>query len=182
MPPETRYAQKGGTSIAYQVVGDGPVDLVLVNGIVSHMSLLWGDPAASAFFRRLTSFSRLVLFDKPGTGLSDPVAGPPSLEQRLEDIRVVMDAAGLEHAAILGYSEGGPPAALFAATYPRRCDALVLAEAGAKFVADDDYLPESRAKLDQVWRAAPATGRRWGAQSGSARVPEWREPSCVRPH
>src|SRR5919202_1261611 len=68
MPPETRYAQKGETSIAYQIVGDGPVDLVLVNGIVSHMSLLWGDPAANAFFRRLTSFSRLVLFDKPGTG------------------------------------------------------------------------------------------------------------------
>jgi class 3 adenylate cyclase/pimeloyl-ACP methyl ester carboxylesterase len=162
VPPETRYAQKGETSIAYQVVGDGPVDLVLANGIVSHMSLLWGDPAASAFLRRLTSFSRLVLFDKPGTGLSDPVSGPPSLEQRLEDIRVVMDAAGLDHAAILGYSEGGPPAALFAATYPKRCDALVLVETGAKFVADDGYLPEARAKLDRVWELQLAATDDWG--------------------
>src|SRR3954464_702845 len=135
MPPETRYAQKGETSIAYQVVGDGPVDLVLVNGIVSHMSLLWGDPAASALCRRLTSFSRLVLFDKPGTGLSDPVAGPPSLEQRLEDIRVVMDAVGVERAAIIGFSEGGTPAGLFAATYPERCRALVLLETAAKWVS-----------------------------------------------
>src|SRR5947207_5848658 len=138
MPPETRYAQKGETSIAYQVAGDGPVNLVLVNGIVSHMSLLWGDPAASALFRRLTSFSRLVLFDKPGTGLSDPVAGPPSLEQRLEDIRVVMDAVGLERASILGYSEGGTPTAMFAATHRHRCEALVLLEAGAKWVSAPD--------------------------------------------
>src|SRR4051794_28594394 len=114
MPPETRYAQKGETSIAYQVVGDGPVDLVLVNGIVSHMSLLWGDPAASALFRRLTSFSRLVLFDKPGTGLSDPVAGPPSLEQRLEDIRVVMDAAGGVSTGVPGPPKGGAPPGRFA--------------------------------------------------------------------
>src|SRR5438309_10670751 len=147
MPPEIRYAKHGETSIAYQVVGDGPVELVFVSGVVSNIALFWSDPAATAMFRRLASFSRLVLFDKPGTGLSDPVAGPPSLEQRVEDVRVVMDAAELEHAAILGYSEGGPPAALFAATHPQRCDALVLAEAGAKFVADDDYLPEARAKL-----------------------------------
>ncbi|HEX3903122.1 MAG TPA: alpha/beta hydrolase, partial [Polyangia bacterium] len=86
MPPETRYAKKGETSIAYQVVGDGPIDIVFVNGIVSHMALFWSDAAANAMFRRLTSFSRLILFDKPGTGLSDPVAGPPSLEQRLEDV------------------------------------------------------------------------------------------------
>src|ERR687886_2730521 len=118
MPPETRYAQKGETSIAYQVVGEGPVDLVLVNGIVSHMSLLWGDPAASALFRRLTSFARLILFDKPGTGLSDPVAGPPSLEQRVEDVRVVMDATGVQRASLLGYSEGGAVSLMFAATYP----------------------------------------------------------------
>jgi pimeloyl-ACP methyl ester carboxylesterase len=115
-----------------------------------------------------------------------------------------MDAAGLEHAAILGYSEGGPPASLFAATYPKRCDALVLAETGAKFVADDGYLPDARAKLDHVWKlqlaatdewgqgklfalwspsleGGPVTGRRWGARSGSARVPAWRGPSCARP-
>jgi pimeloyl-ACP methyl ester carboxylesterase len=90
------------------------------------MALFWSDPAASAMLRRLTSFSRLILFDKPGTGLSDPVSGPPSLEQRLEDVRVVMYAVGLERASILGYSEDGTPAALFAATHPLRCEALVL--------------------------------------------------------
>lgn len=129
MPPETRYARRGETSIAYQVVGDGPVDLVLVSGIVSHMALFWSDPAANAMLRRLTSFSRLIMFDKPGTGLSDPVAGPPSMEQRVEDVRIVMDEVGVERAALLGYSEGGTAAALFAATHPQRCEALVLLEA-----------------------------------------------------
>src|SRR3954470_1750144 len=138
MPPETPYAQKGETSIAYQVVGDGPVNLVLVNGIVSHMSLLWGDPAASALFRRLTSFARLILFDKPGTGLSDPVAGPPSAEQRAEDIKAVMDALDVSSAVILGYSEGGTAAVLFAAIYPERCDALVLLETAAKWSRDGE--------------------------------------------
>src|SRR5688572_10833976 len=89
--PETRYAKKGDISIAYQVVGDGPIDLVLVNGIVSHMGLMWSDPQANAMFRRLTSFCRLILFDKPGTGQSDPIAGPPTAEQRVEDIVAVMD-------------------------------------------------------------------------------------------
>ena len=107
MVPETRYAKKGDISIAYQVVGDGPIDLVLVSGIVSHMSLLWTDPQANAMLRRITSFARLVMFDKPGTGLSDPVSGPPSTEQRVEDIRVVMDAVGLEHAASCGATPKG---------------------------------------------------------------------------
>src|SRR4051795_1775221 len=133
MPPETRYAKKGETSIAYQVVGEGPLDIVFVNGVVSHMALFRSDAAANAMFRRLTSFSRLILFDKPGTGLSDPVAGPPSLEQRVEDVRVVMDAAGVERASLLGYSEGGAPASVFAATYPERCESLILLETGLKF-------------------------------------------------
>src|SRR4051812_50016726 len=101
------------------------------------MSLLWGDPAASALFRRLTSFSRLVLFDKPGTGLSDPVAGPPSLEQRLGDIRGVMDAAGGGDGAVLRHSEGGAPPGIFAAPNPPRCDAPLLLEERAEVVADD---------------------------------------------
>ena len=140
--PETRYAKKGDISIAYQVVGDGPIDLVLSSGIVSHMALMWSDPQANAMFRRITSFCRLVMFDKPGTGLSDPVSGPPSAEQRVEDIRVVMDAVGLEHACIWGFSEGGSPSMLFAATYPERCDALVLLETGAKWDWAPDYLAE----------------------------------------
>jgi class 3 adenylate cyclase len=162
MPPETRYAKKGETSIAYQVVGDGPVDIVFVNGVVSHMALFRSDAAANAMFRRLTSFSRLILFDKPGTGLSDPVAGPPSLEQRVEDVRVVMDAVGLERAAIIGFSEGGTPASLFAATYPERCQALVLLETAAKWVSAPDYLPESRAVLDRMWELLFAGAEQWG--------------------
>ncbi|TMK65889.1 MAG: adenylate/guanylate cyclase domain-containing protein [Actinobacteria bacterium] len=162
MPPETRYAKKGETSIAYQVVGEGPVDLVLVSGIVSHMALFWSDPAASAMLRRLTSFSQLVLFDKPGTGLSDPVAGPPSVEQRVEDVRVVMDAVGVERASVLGYSEGGAAAALFAATHPTRCEALVLLETGAKFDWAPDYLPALHAVWDRIWDLQLAGAEHWG--------------------
>jgi class 3 adenylate cyclase len=162
MPPETRYARKGETSIAYQVVGDGPIDLLLASGIVSHMALFWSEPEASAMFRRLISFSRLILFDKPGTGLSDPVAGPPTPEQRVEDIRVVMDAVGLERASLLGFSEGGTAAALFAATYPQRCDALVLLSTGAKWDWAPDYLPEERAALDHVWDLVMDAVEHWG--------------------
>src|SRR3954452_20092994 len=167
MPPETRYAKKGETSIAYQVVGEGPVDIVFVNGVVSHMALFRSDAAANAMFRRLTSFSRLILFDKPGTGLSDPVAGPPSLEQRVEDVRVVMDAVGLERAAIIGFSEGGTSASLFAATYPERCQALVLLETAAKWVSAPDYLPESRAAPDHMGERLFAAAGQWGEETAT---------------
>jgi class 3 adenylate cyclase len=162
MVPETHYAKKGDISIAYQVVGDGPIDLVLSSGIVSHMALMWSDPQASAMFRRITSFCRLVMFDKPGTGLSDPVSGPPSAEQRAEDIRVVMDTVGLEHAFLWGFSEGGMPSMLFAATYPERCDALVLLETGAKWDWAPDYLFEDRAWIDSVWEVMLERFPRWG--------------------
>ncbi|MFL5829973.1 MAG: adenylate/guanylate cyclase domain-containing protein [Solirubrobacteraceae bacterium] len=162
MPPEIRYAKKGETSIAYQVLGDGPVDLVFVSGVVSNIALFWSDPAATAMFRRLASFSRLVLFDKPGTGLSDPVAGPPSLEQRLEDVRVVMDAAGLERAAIMGYSEGSQPTLMFAATYPERCEALVLLEGGAKWTTEPDYLAEITPKVERMWELQFESTEVWG--------------------
>ena len=162
MPPETRYATKGEISIAYQVVGEGPLDLVLVNGLLSHMALFWSDPAASAFMRRLASFARLILFDKPGTGLSDPVAGPPSLEQRVEDVRVVMDAAGVERASLLGYSEGGAPASVFAATYPERSESLILLETGLKFDWSEDYLPEVRNRFDNFWETHFASTECWG--------------------
>src|SRR3954447_24886681 len=100
--PPTRYAKSGDASIAYQVVGDGPIDLVLVLGFATHLELQWELPAFARFFERLSSFSRLVLFDKRGTGLSDPVTEPPTLEQRVDDVRAVMDAAGVERAAFLG--------------------------------------------------------------------------------
>jgi class 3 adenylate cyclase len=160
--PETRYAKKGEISIAYQVVGDGPIDLVVSSGIVSHMALMWSDPEANAMWRRMASFSRLVLFDKPGTGLSDPIAGPPTMEQRVEDIRVVMDAVGSRSAALLGYSEGGAPSLLFAATYPERCDALILLETGPKWTSSPDYLPELRERLDRTWERIFEAAEHWG--------------------
>ena len=162
MAPETHYAKKGDISIAYQVVGDGPIDLVLVNGILSHMALLWSDPQANAMLRRITSFARLIMFDKPGTGLSDPVSGPPSTEQRVEDIRVVMDAVGLDHAVLWGYSEGGSPSMLFAATYPERCDALILHETAARWVEAPDYFPGEPA-LERLWSMFTEGALDWGS-------------------
>ncbi len=126
-PPETRYARSGELSVAYQVVGDGPIDLVFVPGFVSHLDLNWEHPISARFFRRLASFARLIMFDKPGTGLSDPLLGaPPTLDQRMDDVRAVMDAAGSERAALFGLSEGGPMSMLFAATHPGRATHLVL--------------------------------------------------------
>ncbi len=126
MTPKTRYARSGDVSIAYQVVGDGPIDVVWVPGIYSHLELQWTDPTWSQFMESLAAFSRLILFDKRGTGMSDRDVGIATLEERMDDVRAVMDAAGSERAAIYGASEGGPMAALFAATYPERTTALVL--------------------------------------------------------
>ena len=125
--PTTRYARTAdGDSVAYQVLGEGPRDVVLVPGFVSHLELVWTEPAIARAFERLASFSRLILFDKRGTGLSDPITGPLTLEERMEDVRAVMDAAGSERSALLGFSEGGAMSVLFAATYPDRTSALVL--------------------------------------------------------
>lgn len=129
--PETQYARSGELNIAYQVQGDGPFDLVFVPGALSHLDMQRGLPAAQRFFARLASFSRLILFDKRGNGLSDPVAGPAPLEERMDDLRAVMDAVGSERAAVIGLSEGGPLAVLFSATYPKRVSALALCGAFA---------------------------------------------------
>ena len=125
-PPGTRYAKSGEVRIAYQVVGSGPFDLVYVPGFVSNIELFWEIPEWVQFFSRLAAFSRLILFDKRGTGLSDRDVGIATLEERMDDVRAVMDAAGSEHAALFGISEGGPMSLLFAATYPQRARALVL--------------------------------------------------------
>jgi class 3 adenylate cyclase len=124
--PKTQYARSGDLHIAYQVTGEGAIDLVFVPGFVSHLEYDWQSPQAGSFFRRLASFSRLIRFDKRGTGLSDRVAGTPTLEERMDDVRAVMDAVGSERAALFGISEGGPMSVLFAATYPERTSALVL--------------------------------------------------------
>jgi class 3 adenylate cyclase len=124
--PETRYTKSGDIHIAYQVVGTGPLDLVYVPGFVSHLEFQWQNPRWAQMLGRLASFSRLIMFDKPGTGLSDRLAAIPTLEQRMDDVRAVMDAVGSERAAFFGVSEGGPMSVLFAATYPQRTSALIL--------------------------------------------------------
>jgi class 3 adenylate cyclase len=126
MQPDTHYAKSGDVRIAYQVVGDGPFDLVFVPGFISNLDLVWEEPNRARFFSRLASFSRLILFDKRGTGLSDRPGNVATLEERMDDVRAVMDAVGSERAALFGISEGGPMSMLFAATYPERTRALVL--------------------------------------------------------
>lgn len=139
--PETRYVQNGDVNIAYQVVGDGPIDIVFVMGWVSHLEYFWKHHLFASFLDRLASFSRLILFDKRGTGLSDnvPLNELPTLEQRMEDVHAVMDAVGSERAILVGVSEGGPMCSLFAATYPERTTALVMIGTYAKRIKDDDY-------------------------------------------
>ena len=137
--PLTQFTQSGDVSIAYQVLGEGPFDLVVVPGFVSHVEQAWENPAYARFLRHLASFSRLILFDKRGTGLSDRVSGIPTLEERMDDVRAVMDAAGSERAALFGISEGGPMSLLFAATYPERATALVLYGSIARGAQAPDY-------------------------------------------
>jgi pimeloyl-ACP methyl ester carboxylesterase/DNA-binding winged helix-turn-helix (wHTH) protein len=140
-PPETMYARSGDVNIAYQVIGDAPIDLVFVMGWVSHLEYFWREPSFARFLLRLASFARLILFDKRGTGLSDrvPLNELPTLEQRMDDVRAVMDAVGSERAALCGVSEGGPMCSLFAATYPEKTLALVMIGTYAKRIRDDDY-------------------------------------------
>jgi class 3 adenylate cyclase len=139
MHPETRYARSGEIGIAYQVIGEGDMDLVVAFPFISHLDLFWESPAATHFIRRLGSFARVIIFDRRGVGLSDPVAGAATLEERMDDVRAVMDAAGSERAALLGMSEGATMCMLFAATYPQRTSALVLWGAMARSTAADDY-------------------------------------------
>ena len=139
MTHKTRYARSGGVSIAYQVVGDGPLDLVFVPGFVSNVEAGWEIPAFARFLNRLASFSRLILFDKRGTGLSDPVAEVPSLDQRILDVRAVMAAAGSERAALFGISEGGPMSLLLAARDPGRITHLILYGTTPRFTHAPDF-------------------------------------------
>jgi pimeloyl-ACP methyl ester carboxylesterase len=137
--PQTQYAKSGDTSIAYQVVGDGPIDVVLALGFATHLELQWESPPFAQFFERISSFSRLIIFDKRGSGLSDPVTEVPTLEQRVDDVRAVMDAAGSERAALLGVSEGAPMSVLLAAAHPERVSALVLYGAMGRTTEAPDY-------------------------------------------
>jgi pimeloyl-ACP methyl ester carboxylesterase len=162
MTPETRYAKSGEVSIAYQVVGDGALDLVFVMGWVSNIDEFWTEPAFARFLRRLASFARLIVFDKRGTGLSDRVheAQLPTLEERMDDVRAVMDAVGSPRAALLGVSEGGPMCALFAATYPERTAALVMVGSYPRRLVAPDY-PWGRTP-EAHEQALAAVERDWG--------------------
>jgi pimeloyl-ACP methyl ester carboxylesterase len=137
--PETRYARSGDVNIAYQVTGDGPFDLIFVPGYITHLELHWKMPTFAPFLQQLSSFSRLIRFDKRGTGMSDPVSGAPSLETRMDDVRAVMDAVGSHRAAFYGLSEGAAMAILFAATYPQRTAALVVRSAFPRRMWAPDY-------------------------------------------
>jgi pimeloyl-ACP methyl ester carboxylesterase len=166
--PRTQYTKSGGLHIAYQVTGGGPLDLIVVPGFVSHLEHQWEHPWSARFFERLGSFSRLIRFDKRGTGLSDRVGGIPTLEQRMDDVRAVMDAVGSERAALFGVSEGGPMSLLFAATYPLRISALVLYGCYAR----RSWAPvHPWGHTEEEWRAMIDTiEERWG-QGSDGRAP-----------
>jgi pimeloyl-ACP methyl ester carboxylesterase len=171
--PETRYAKTAdGVHIAYQVIGEGPLDMVFVMGWVTNLEVMWEEPAFARFLSRLATFSRLILFDKRGVGLSDRVREDrlPDLETRMDDVRAVMDAAASERAVIFGVSEGGPMSMLFAATYPERTIALALYGTVADFTArEPDYKVDPGAYLirtEEVWGTrefARAEVRNWAA-------------------
>jgi pimeloyl-ACP methyl ester carboxylesterase len=151
-PPETRYAKSGDVHIAYQVVGNGPLDLVWVYGAAGNIELQWEFPEYARFAGRLASFCRLICFDKRGTGASDRGFGIASLEERVDDVRAVMDAVGSQRAALLGQSEGGPMSVLFAATHPGRISALVLFASFAQSLTRTLPAEQFQARLDQFER------------------------------
>ena len=179
--PEIRYATSDGVDIAYMVVGDGPRDIVWVAGAISNLRVLWELPEYRRFCERLASFSRLILFDKRGMGLSDRVE-IGTLEERMDDVRAVMDAAGSERASLIGVSEGGPMSIVFAATYPQRTDALLLVGAEVKEETTDDW-PWGEATREQHEAAMATVYERWGkgrmvdyfwpSRAGDPRLIEW---------
>ena len=150
-PPRIRYAKSGDVHIAYQVAGDGPVDLVFAPGSVSNLDVYWENPDLAQWFREVAAFTRLIVFDKRGTGLSDRTLGSPTLDERTDDIRAVMDAAGSERAVLFGLSEGATMSALFAATYPNRTTGLVLFGGYPRGGFSPDYpWGRTRESLDEV--------------------------------
>ena len=171
--PRTQYAKSGDVHIAYQVSGHGPIDLVFVPGFVSHLEYDWEHPLRARFFHRLAAFSRLIRFDKRGTGLSDRGVEMPTLEQRMDDVRAVMDAVGSQRAALIGVSEGGPMSILFAATYPERTAALVIYGSYARRSWAPDY---PCGWTDDQWRLGlERLERDWGGSSWGTEIwaPSW---------
>jgi pimeloyl-ACP methyl ester carboxylesterase len=160
-PPRVRYAQSGDVSVAYRTVGDAPIDITIVPGYISHLEVMSENPLMVKWFGRLLSFARVTVFDKRGTGMSDPVEGVPTLEDRMDDVRAVMDAAGVERTALLGFSEGTPMSILFAATYPERVAALVLVGGMARTTWAPDY-PWASSRESLLESLTELTLPRWG--------------------
>ncbi len=161
MPPLTRYAKSGDVHIAYQVFGGGPIDLVFAPPFVSHVENYWDEPDFARWLHRLGSYARVAMFDKRGTGMSDRTSELPGLDQRMDDVRAVMDAVGMDRAALLGISEGGPLTAFFAATHPDRCRALVLYGSFARFTSwlpTVEALEAFLAYIDRDWGSGKSLG------------------------
>src|SRR4051794_11454095 len=165
MRPETKFTQSGDVSVAYQVMGQGPLDLLIVPGFISHLEAAWENPAYARFLERLASFCRLIQFDKRGTGLSDRVTGIPTLDERSDDVRAVLDAVGSKQTFLFGISEGGPMSVVFAASHPQRTSGLILYGSIAKGSWTPDYPWGTRAEAEfERWLAG--WRREWGTPYG----------------
>jgi class 3 adenylate cyclase len=181
MPPQTRYARSGDVNIAYQVHGDGPVDLLLNVGLVSHLEHLWEEPGVVRMLDNLAAFSRVILMDRRGTGLSDPLIGELPVEEELQDVTAVLDAVGSEKPAVFGQTGSGPFAAFYAARHPERVRALILYAATAVPTADDDapwaMTPEARAErlagMSEQWGTGTQVEVMGTIAQGDPRVREW---------
>src|SRR5271166_3788274 len=159
--PNTRYALSGDVNIAFQVMGDGPIDIILVPGIVSHVEFLHEFPGYTGFLRRLATFARVVTFDKRGQGLSNGISGAPSLEQRVDDVRAIMDEIGSQRAVLLGFSEGSPMSAFFAAANPERVSKLILFGGYAKAF----FTEEAVSQRMKIWGTGAVMTRAFASLS-----------------
>jgi class 3 adenylate cyclase len=176
MQPVTQYARSGEVHIAYQAFGAGPINLVMVPGFVSNVENYWDQPDFARFLNRLGSYARVVTFDKRGTGMSDRVAELPGLDQRMDDLRAVMDAAGMEQASLLGISEGGPLAVLFAATYPDRCRGLILYGSFSRFsywFPNHEMLAAFFRYVEQAWGTGGSVQRFAPSRATDATFQQW---------
>ena len=177
---EVRFARSGDVNVAYRVVGDGPIDLVYAQGAYTHLDVYWELPAFRHYCERLAEFTRLILFDKRGYGMSDRVPGATTLEERMDDIRAIMDAVGSARAAIIGESEGAPLALLFAAAHPERTSALILG--GEVRERTDEEWPWGEATVEEHEANMAALAGRWVAGPGSGRSPRaWMASSGPAP-
>jgi pimeloyl-ACP methyl ester carboxylesterase/DNA-binding winged helix-turn-helix (wHTH) protein len=175
-PPQTRYARHGSANIAYQVIGDGPIDLVYSTGWVSHLEYMWEEPSFSSFLMRLASFARVILYDMRGAGLSDQLPDAPGPDLRADDLRAVLDAVGSREAVLVGASDGGAVCSLFAALYPERTRALVTIGSYAKGTASSDY-PWGRSPRD-FESLLDRIRREWGGPDGVVAVDDL-APTCA---